>query len=142
MGPHDTLFRQGDAGDAAFLVLSGRLRLLQHTGSGTDVALDVYGPGELIALTSALTVEPRAATCEALNAATVLRLPNSGVYDLMAASPALMKRVMAQVLARLRDAQDHVRELAAETAESRIARVVLRLADKSGMVARHAWICL
>ncbi len=128
------LFRQGDAGGTAFVVVSGRLRLIQHTISGHDVALDIYGPGELITPSAAtLAAERHTASCEALNAAVVFALPMESLFVSMTASPGLMRRVFGGVLTQLRDAQDHARELAAETAERRIARAVIRMASKTGV---------
>jgi CRP/FNR family transcriptional regulator, nitrogen oxide reductase regulator len=131
--PREVLYRQGDASNATYVVISGRLRLIQHTREGTDVTMDIYGPGELLALTAALSVSTHAGSCEALNVARVLRLPNDALYTLMGMSPDLMRRVVALLLAQLRDAQDHMRELASEAAECRLARAVLRLAEKAGI---------
>jgi CRP/FNR family transcriptional regulator, nitrogen oxide reductase regulator len=133
LAPRAYLFRQGDAGDSVYIVVSGRLRLLQHTLAGHDVALDIYGPNELIMPQAMPGPGIHNASCEAMNAAVVLVMPAETLLSVMAVSPQLMRRVFGSVLTQLRDAQDHARELSAETAEQRIARTMFRLAAKSGV---------
>jgi CRP/FNR family transcriptional regulator, nitrogen oxide reductase regulator len=128
----DFLFRQGDRDAQAYVVLAGRLRLIQHTDGGVDVTIDIFGPGELLSLISGVSAHPHSASCQALKPARVMVLPATLLIELLTASPEAARHVLSALLTRLRDMQDRVRELAAEDAERRIARAVMRLADKTG----------
>jgi predicted acylesterase/phospholipase RssA/CRP-like cAMP-binding protein len=60
----EVLFRQGDAGDAAYVVLSGRVRIERDTPSGREVVREA-GRGELIGEFALLTGAARTATVRA-----------------------------------------------------------------------------
>ena len=42
------VFREGDASDGLYFVLSGRLKVYSATGNGRELVYDVVGPGELL----------------------------------------------------------------------------------------------
>ena len=42
---NDVLFRQGDAGDAAYIVVNGRLRIIVTLPDGSERVVDESGPG-------------------------------------------------------------------------------------------------
>lgn len=129
----DVLFAQGDKAQAVFAVLSGRLRLMQHTLDGQDVALSVFAPGDMIGLVAVVGGEEYPGTCEASDDATVLAIPGSTFNELMSRHAPLAMRIIRLLVRRLHEAHDHVRELSAERVERRIARTVLRLANKVGV---------
>ena len=41
------IFEQGSPGDAAYLVVAGKVKISQHTGSGPSNVLAILGPGEV-----------------------------------------------------------------------------------------------
>jgi predicted acylesterase/phospholipase RssA len=70
----ERLFAQGAAGDAAYLVLSGRLRVERADGDRTVVIREV-GRGELVGELSLLTGAPRSAAVRAVRDTELGRLP-------------------------------------------------------------------
>jgi CRP-like cAMP-binding protein len=129
----DVLFSQGDKAQAVFAVLSGRLRLMQHTLEGQDVALSVFAPGDVIGLVAVIGGEEYPGTCEASDEVTVLAIPGSTFHELMSRHAPLAMRMIKLLVRRLHEAHDHVRELSSERVERRVARTVLRLANKVGV---------
>jgi CRP-like cAMP-binding protein len=133
----DVLFAQGDKAQAVFAVLSGRLRLMQHTLDGQDVALSIFAPGDMIGLVAVISDEEYPGTCEASDEVTVLAISGSTFYDLMSHHAPLTMRIIKLLVRRLHEAHDHIRELAVERVERRVARTVLRLANKVGVNTEH-----
>jgi CRP-like cAMP-binding protein len=129
----ELLFAQGDPAKTVYAVMSGQLRLMQHTLDGQDVALSVFAPGDLIGLVAVVGDEEYPGTCEASGDVLVLAIPGKTLYDVMRNYGPLAMRVMQLLVRRLHEAHDHIRELAAERVERRVARTVLRLANKVGM---------
>jgi predicted acylesterase/phospholipase RssA len=80
----ERLFAQGDAGDAAYLVLSGRLRVERADGDRTTVIREV-GRGELVGELSLLTGAPRSATVRAVRDTELGRLPRERFDPLLQA---------------------------------------------------------
>jgi serine/threonine-protein kinase len=69
----ELILREGDDGDAAFIVLRGRCRAFRGSGPAAET-LDEIGPGEVFGEIAILTRQPRSASVEALEPVTVLEI--------------------------------------------------------------------
>jgi CRP-like cAMP-binding protein len=81
VGAGDTFFRQGELGDAMFLLRTGRAGVVR-TGNGERLTLAELEPGECFGEVALVAIVPRSATVEALEDATALRLPHRALLDL------------------------------------------------------------
>ena len=45
-GKGDLLFSEGDASDHLYVIVSGRVKVFKTTARGTDVILELFGPGD------------------------------------------------------------------------------------------------
>jgi NTE family protein len=104
-----TLFREGDDGDAVFVVLEGALEARIGTAAGPR-PLQQFDPGELLGEMSILTRRPRAATVVALGPSRLLRVAADRCRDLLAAHPSLRERLVE--LAAQRRPSLHLRSVA------------------------------
>lgn len=82
------LFAQGDPGDDAYVVLSGRVRIERGTGSSAQVVREA-GRGELIGEFTMLTGEPRTASVRAVRHCELGRIPRERFEALVARHPSL-----------------------------------------------------
>ena len=69
----EIIFREGDKGDAAYMIVAGRCRAYR-TANGVEETLAVMEPGEAFGEMALILYEPRAATVVAVDAVTVLVL--------------------------------------------------------------------
>ena len=104
--PGQVLFGEGDAADAAFLVVTGRVRVLRRDREGaiTQPVAEV-GPGELIGERALLGDVPRNATIVAARRTHLARLPRASFEALMLAQPRAMLAVTRRLVARQQDAR-------------------------------------
>lgn len=93
------LFSQGEAGDAAYLVLSGRLRVERPKGGHFEVVREV-GRGELVGELSLLTGAPRSASVRAVRDSEVGRMARDRFDRLLVGHPVMAIRI-TRMLARL-----------------------------------------
>jgi eukaryotic-like serine/threonine-protein kinase len=63
--PGDLVMREGDHGDAAYIIVEGRCRAFK-TIDGEEVELRTMGPGEVFGETAILSSKPRTASVQAL----------------------------------------------------------------------------
>ncbi len=98
-----TLFRQGEAGDALYLVVSGSLQVLLETAGEEPRAVGQFGHGETIGEMALLEGEPRNATVLALRDSQVARLPREGFERLISRHQALLVVIARKLVARLRE---------------------------------------
>lgn len=129
----DYLFHQDDAAQIFCFVLSGRFRLVQHSVEGKDVTMAVFVPGDVIGLVVALTNDPYPGSVEALEDGEVLLLSGAVLWPIMNEYAGLAVRVLRMVARQLHEAQNRIRELSVEHVQRRIARCLLRLAQKVGV---------
>ena len=125
----ETVFAQGDPGDAMLVVLKGLLRIHILTASGREVVLDYAGPGQAIGEIAVLDGGPRAAGVTAVEASEVMMLTRRDLLPFLARHHDVALRVIGVLCARLRRTNDLVE--ASSTALGigpRLARGLLRLA--------------
>jgi len=97
------VFREGDAGDALYLVLSGSVRIVKE---GIEIAILRKGScfGEMAVLDGA----PRSADASVSEEAVLLRISSEEFYEALAEDPRLMQNVIAVLTRRLREANAKV----------------------------------
>ncbi len=78
--PGTVIMKEGDAGDAAYMIVSGRCRAFR-TVDGTQETLAVMGPGDVFGEMALLLAEPRAASVEAVDRVTVLVLDKATMTE-------------------------------------------------------------
>jgi len=107
--PGAVLIREGDAGDALFVVLAGELAVSKRSGA-TDVPLAVVGPGEVQGELAVLEGRPRTATVRAIGPATLLRLRRDALLDVLGRQPELSLALLRTTAGRLRSTESLLRE--------------------------------
>jgi len=94
------LFKQGDAGDALYIVGQGTIRILIQ---GREVAR--MGPWECIGEMALLDDQPRSATVEAVSVVRLLRVWKARFQQLLATQPAIAKALLRTLDRRIRATQ-------------------------------------
>ncbi len=99
------LLRQGDAPDAIYFVLSGRLRASTETPDGNTLLLGEIGRGEPIGEMGVVTGAPRLARVTALRDCVLLKLGVADFNELMAGSPGVALQLARKMVQRLTENQ-------------------------------------
>src|SRR3979411_2026700 len=95
----EVLCRQGDPGDAMFIVTGGRIRLSTTDPSGNEKVLTYFTDGQFFGETALLTGAPRSATASAETDSQVLVLDKHS-FDQLLASHAQIMREMLKVVSQ------------------------------------------
>ncbi len=105
--PGAVIIREGDVGDAAYMIVSGRCRAYRTVGDGQET-LAIMGGGDVFGEMALLLDEPRAATVEAVDYVTVLVLGKSTMTEGLGLGgwTGALVRALAQ---RFRDLEHQVR---------------------------------
>lgn len=163
----EDIFRQGDAGDEAFIIEQGRVAIWSIGTSGEREAVAELGPGEVFGEMALVNRKPRAAGASAREPTRLRAISRAHLQQRLDASDPLLRLVLGTVMARLRatlgdtpsppsrdrqpdDAQDALRALQQEHAisaglddgEFRLHfQPVLRLSDRApvGYEALARW---
>ncbi len=89
----ETVFAAGDPRDAAFLILSGRISLTEHSPQGEALQESVFRPGEGVGEIGTTARGPHTSTARAIEDAMVLRLPRITFEGLCEKFPVAMSRL-------------------------------------------------
>ena len=96
------LFSEGDEGDAAYLVATGRLRVLRATETGAEVEIGEVGRGELIGEMSLVDGEPRTSSVDAVRDTQLFRFTRATYDELLNRYPRVGIEVAKMALRRAR----------------------------------------
>jgi CRP-like cAMP-binding protein len=96
----EVLCRQGDPGDALFIVTGGRIRLSTTDPSGNEKVLTYFTDGQFFGEMSLLTGAPRSATATAETDSQLLVLDKYAFDDLLASRAQIMREMLKVVSQR------------------------------------------
>lgn len=99
-GAGQDLFRLGDVGDCAYIIISGEADVLVDK-EGTEVAVAKAGKNEIVGEIAILCNVPRTATIRAVTELTALKIPKDLFFRLIAEFPDMGVQVMAELARRL-----------------------------------------
>jgi CRP-like cAMP-binding protein len=108
-----TVFAQGDTGDAMYVLIRGRCDLLLATEQANDMqVIDDLFPGDVFGMTSLFAVRDRAGSCMALSDVTLLGLKRDTVRELIGAESDLGRvfriALIRALSASIREANAHL----------------------------------
>ena len=127
----DILFREGDASDLLFTVASGRVKVSKTTPRGTDVILEIFGPGDPVGAV-ARRIAPVSRDGRCAGAHRVLLIPRQAFFSLLEAHPTLVRGLLTGLTHRLVELTNRLAELSGGRVEARFARFFLKLAGDIG----------
>jgi uncharacterized membrane protein len=107
------IYRAGDGGDNAFVVLNGKVRIVVIDEDNQEVVTDTPGAGEMFGLSSMLSAMPRQTTAIALEETFAIEVDRAAIGELIKRKPMAGLDLMTMVGRQFRAAQDLVRMRAA-----------------------------
>jgi CRP/FNR family transcriptional regulator, cyclic AMP receptor protein len=126
----DVIYREGEPGTEAYLLEEGRVRLIKKV-RGAERSLMVLKPGDLFGESALLAGAPRWSTAIALSRGVALALDHSTLQNLVDRNPAVALRIVRQLVARLRDAEDQIEIMMLADTQSKVVNALLKLAQQS-----------
>jgi signal transduction histidine kinase len=118
----DRICTEGEAGDAAYLILSGRVQVSKYLELGTQHLLNELLPGQFFGELALVEDVPRMASVDALEESTLLVITKDDFQELVAQHPEAAIPILRSIGARLRDSDqrsiDELREKNEELARA------------------------
>jgi CRP/FNR family transcriptional regulator len=125
----ETIFHQGDPGDALFIVASGSVKVVLPSDEGPESAIvAVLGPGEFFGELAILDGAPHSATIVAIEPTETLVLQRDAFFGLIDSDPELRRALLASLAGAIRRLTGHVEDLHFLDLPARLASRILRLA--------------
>ena len=125
--------REGEAGDALFVLLDGRIRIFAEDQDGHRFVIGTYGPGTLFGEGS-LDGGPRTASVEAISDLTCSVLPYTKLKAAMADDATFAITLLTEMIVRGRATARRMKSLALDSVYQRLrAMIASEAVDSHGV---------
>ncbi len=128
--PHEVIVDRDSTGHDVFLVMRGRVRVVNYSISGREITLDDLEEGTYFGEMAALDGEPRSASVVALTETVIVALPRRVFLDVLGTNPEIALRVMARLTSIIRSADERIMDLSTLAANNRVQAELLRQARR------------
>ena len=128
----ELIFKQGDRGDAMFIIRSGRVRIYNQGEGDKELTLNFYDQGEFFGEFSLIDGEPRSASAEAIDRTEALVLRSQDLIAILNEHPEIAVSLMRGLVFRLRYTPEYAEDLAFLSVNGRVASRLLELMDRYG----------
>jgi len=122
----EVIFREGDEGNAMYVVLNGEMEVTKQSRNGVDARVAVLGPGDWFGEMSIVDIQPRSATVRAVAPTRLVRISAAdldSLYRQDVRSYAIVVLNLARELSRrLRVADGILADLIANVLDTYIAK--------------------
>ncbi|HMF96896.1 MAG TPA: Crp/Fnr family transcriptional regulator [Vicinamibacterales bacterium] len=127
-----SLFTEGDESDLLYTVLTGHVKVFKTTARGTDVILELFGPGDPVGAVAVYESRPYPASAVALEPTTCLVIQRQAFFTLLETSPSLVRGLLVGLTHRMIELTNRLAEVTGGRIEGRLARFFLKLANDMG----------
>lgn len=129
------LFREGEAADTLFCVLTGYIRVYKLDPDGREADVELYGPGDMIGVSLVFDGGRYTATAQAAEPSTLARFDLKRVRELAGRRPDLAMALMNALSEQLALAYSNLANDRLHTAPQRVARYLLDNCAEEGKAA-------
>jgi CRP/FNR family transcriptional regulator len=128
----EMVFREGDAGDSLYVIITGKVKLARTSGDGRENLLAVLGPGEMFGELSLFDPGPRLTTAYVVSDTEFISLGNEALRAFLAEHPEVAMQMLAGLAHRLRRTNEGLSDLVFTDVPGRVAKALLDLSDRFG----------
>jgi CRP/FNR family cyclic AMP-dependent transcriptional regulator len=123
-----------DAPTGLYVLTQGQAKVVLFGENGREMTLALLGPGDFYGETSLLEERTLNSNVVAVGDLTLLVIDRAAFLRVLQQSPQVSMRLLREMAARLRRADDQIGSLALRDVGSRLRRALLDLADERGEV--------
>ena len=113
------LFHEGDASELLFTIATGRVKVAKMTTRGTEVILEIFGPGDPVGAVAVYEARPYPASAVAIEAATCLVIPRQAFFALLETHPSMVRGLLTGLTHRLVELTNRLAEFSTGRIDAR-----------------------
>lgn len=127
----EKIFGEGEIGAEMFIIQTGKVRISKKS-KDTEKTLVILEDGDFFGEMAVIDHGPRSATATAVEETKCIVLNEELFEQQMQNNARIVKKILKNMSARLRDANKQIENLLIRDANSRVAHTLLQLAHKHG----------
>ncbi len=124
-----TIFHEGDPGDAAYVVINGRIRMGRISGSGTEATLAIISAGDCMGELALFDGRPRSASATAMQTTEAFVVSRDDFVNWVQERPAASLALLETLSLRIRRTNEIVTDLVFLDLPQRLAKHLITLAN-------------
>ncbi len=128
----EPIFEEGEVTNGIYCVKDGVCKLSKLSDNGKDQIVKLVKPGELLGQRSMISDEPANLSAVALEDMEVCFIPRSEIMQFFNENNQFSMNVMKTICEDLKDANDHMVNMAQKTVRQRLAETLIYLEDTFG----------
>ncbi len=130
--PGEEILARDEPADTVLFIVEGRVRVVDFSVSGREVAYAVIGAGGHVGELGVIDGAPRSAAVVALDPCRVACLPAATFWELIESESGVARALLQRLARIIRDNDEKITELATMGAMQRVYRELARLARPLG----------
>ncbi|HEX2965545.1 MAG TPA: Crp/Fnr family transcriptional regulator [Syntrophorhabdaceae bacterium] len=130
---NQTIFQEGEAGDALYIVLKGKVKICLYDEEGREYILDVISKDGFFGELALIDELPRSANAIVMESAELLIVRRPDFMRLLLENPSITVAILKVLSRRMRVADERIRWLAFLNVEGRILKYLLEIGAKTGV---------
>jgi CRP/FNR family transcriptional regulator len=129
---NETILYEEDTNNFMYMILSGKLKVVQATSDGKEIILAIHQSGETFGEISLIDGKTSPATVIAAEDSLIVLIPKKDFHKILANHSKVLYNLLNILCSRLRDAWDKSRILTCKTPDERIRSLFLIVSLQSG----------
>ncbi|MBF0537500.1 MAG: Crp/Fnr family transcriptional regulator [Nitrospirae bacterium] len=131
----EMVFSEGERSEWLYIVIEGKVKITKLSNDGKEIILEIIQVGELFGAVAVFKDFPYPANAVAMEPTRALKVSRKDLLKLLDRYPTLMLSLTSIIGDRMKESYEMLKSIALECVESRIASLLLKLADKSTSVS-------
>ncbi|MBL0388773.1 Crp/Fnr family transcriptional regulator [Tumebacillus sp. ITR2] len=131
------IFTPDEPSNQIYMLKSGRVRISRLSETGKHFTLVILEPGDIFGESALFDDEPRRNFAEALDDAQICMIDKREFEKVALSNPSVSLKIAQIVEHRLTEAQEQIENLVFYDVQTRLARLLLKLADIHGERVEH-----
>lgn len=128
----EVIFSEGDPSDWLYVVIKGKVKITKLSQNGREIILEIISPMDFFGGVAVMRGFPYPANAVAMDDAELLKISRSNLMRILDRFPNLMYCMAMNIGDRIKGSHEALKNIAVEKVESRIASMLIKLADKAG----------
>jgi CRP-like cAMP-binding protein len=128
----EEIFSEGDSSDWFYILVNGKVKITKMSVDGREIIIELISPPDFFGGFAVLKGFPYPANAVAMEDSDVIKISRHNLLRVIDRFPNVMYDMTANLGDRIREFHDTLKNNALERVESRIAALLLKLADKTG----------
>lgn len=129
----EQVYSQGDPGDVVYLLKKGRIKIYKLSPDGKELILAILESGEIFGEMALIDEGPRDTIAEALDETLICFVRRRDFELLLKKKPSLARHITKIIGMRRREIENQLENLVFRSAPSRLALLLMSLAEKHGV---------